>query len=47
MNELLDLCRQAYNRGYGEGFEDACQRLKDMAEKLSESTIEAMSRGEE
>lgn len=45
-DEVLKPINDVYNRGYKEGFMDACKQLSDMANKLSESVVEALG-GEE
>lgn len=49
LKEIQEACLSSYQRGYREGFIDATEQLKDMAEKLVEATGEALHRecGEE
>lgn len=45
-DEVLKPINDIYNKGYKEGFEDACSQLAIMANKLSESATEILG-GEE
>lgn len=45
-DEVLKPINDVYNRGYKEGFMDACKQLSDMANELSELVVEALG-GEE
>ena len=43
IEEIKEACLTSYQRGYHEGFSDACKQISGMAKTLDESSKEAFS----